>query len=327
MKAILVKEPGDADQLTLGTYPIPEPADNELFVKVKATALNRADVLQRKGFYPPPKGASPILGLEMAGVVERIGSKCSGWKAGDRVFGLLPGGGYAEYVSLPGAMAMPIPDNLSFEEAAAIAEVFLTAYQTLFWIGKIQADDIVLIHAGASGVGTAAIQLVKEAGATCIITAGSEQKLRTCLELGATEAINYKEGPFARKVLQVTNNRGVDVILDFVGASYWEQNLSVLATDGRWVLIAVLGGTKVEQLNLGALMKKRIQLTATTLRARSQEYKIQLTQDFAEFSLPRFSDGRLKPVIDRVFPWEHVVEAHRYMEANKNIGKIILNGM
>jgi putative PIG3 family NAD(P)H quinone oxidoreductase len=263
----------------------------------------------------------------MAGVIEGVGSKCSGWKAGDRVFGLLPGGGYAEYASLPGAMAMPIPDNFSFEDAAAIAEVFLTAYQTLFWIGRIQADDIVLIHAGASGVGTAAIQLVKETGATCITTAGSEQKLRTCLELGAAEAINYKEGPFAQKVLESTNNQGVDIILDFVGASYWEQNLSVLAIDGRWVLIAVLGGTKVEQLNLGALMKKRIQLTATTLRARSQEYKIQLTQDFAAFSLPRFSDGRLKPVIDRVFPWEQVAEAHRYMEANKNIGKIILNGM
>jgi tumor protein p53-inducible protein 3 len=185
MKAILVKEPGDADQLMLGTYQMPEPSDDELFVKVKATALNRADILQRRGFYPPPKGASPILGLEMAGIVEWVGPKCSDWKPGDRVFGLLPGGGYAEYAVIPEAMAMPIPENFSFEEAAAIPEVFLTAYQTLFWLGNLQEKETVLIHAGASGVGTAAIQLARGKGATVIITAGSEQKLAACLELVA----------------------------------------------------------------------------------------------------------------------------------------------
>ena len=228
----------------------------------------------------------------------------------------------------PGAMAMPIPGNLSFEEAAAIAEVFLTAYQALFWIGKIQSGDTILIHAGASGVGTAAIQLVKEAGGRSIITAGSEKKLAFCQELGANVALNYKEGEFAPKVLEASNQMGVDIVLDFVGGPrtgsrilrYWRQ-MRV------GVLIALLGGAKVEQVNLGILLKKRIQLSATTLRARSQDYKVCLTRDFSEFALERFADGRLKPIVDRVFPWEEVAEAHRYMEANKNIGKIVLNGM
>jgi len=324
MKVILVKEPGDAGQLVLGTYPMPEPSNDELLVKVKATALNRADIMQRQGRYPPPKGASPLLGLEMAGVVEWVAPKCSDWRPGDRVFGLLPGGGYAEYALIPEAMAMPIPENFSFEEAAAIPEVFLTAYQTLFWLGNFQKKEVVLIHAGASGVGTAAIQLAGEKGATVIITAGSERKLAACREIGAKMAINYKEGPFAPKVLEATENRGVNLILDFIGAAYWEQNLSVLATDGRLVLIAMLGGAIVERLDLRILLKKRIQITATTLRARSQDYKIRLVRDLSEFALPRFKDGRLKPAIDRIFPWEEVVQAHRYMEENKNIGKIVL---
>lgn len=319
-----MKAPGDAGQLELGTFPKPEPAGNEILVKVKATALNRADILQRQGKYPPPKGASPLLGLEMAGIVEEVGAQCAQWKPGDRVFGLLPGGGYAEYVTMPEAMALPIPENFGFAEAAAIPEVFLTAYQTLFWIGRLQQGETVLIHAGASGVGTAAIQLARETGATILATAGAERKLEVCRNLGAYEAINYKEGPFAPKVLEATSNRGVDLILDFVGASYWEQNMSVLATDGRLVLIAVLGGAKVERVNLGLLLGKRIQLTATTLRTRSLDYKIRLTQEFADFALPRFLDGCLKPVIDRIFSWEQVSEAHQYMEANKNIGKLVL---
>lgn len=327
MKAILVKEYGGIEQLTLGSFPMPEAGDDELLVKVKATALNRADTLQRQGLYPPPKGASPILGLEMAGVVEQVGRNCAGWKVGDRVFGLLPGGGYAEYVSIPGDMAMPIPENLSFEEAAAIAEVFLTAYQTLFWLGRCQKGDEVLIHAGASGVGTAAIQLVKEAGGRSIVTAGSEEKLTFCRELGASLALNYREGEFAAKVLEASGQRGVDIVLDFVGASYWNQNLAALATDGRWILIGLLGGARVEQVDLGALLKKRIQLSATTLRTRSLEYKTRLTREFGDFALARFADGRLKPIVDSVFSWEDVAEAHRYIEANKNIGKIILNGM
>lgn len=324
MKAIVLNQPGGAEQLELGAFPKPEITNNEVLIKVKATALNRADIMQRQGNYPPPKGASPILGLEMAGVVEEIGAHCSTYKPGDRVCALLPGGGYAEYAAVPEAMILPIPENLNFQQAAAIPEVFLTAYQCLFWIGQLKSNETVLIHAGASGVGTAAIQLAREIGAHIIVTAGSERKLAVCRDLGAEAAINYKDGPFASNVLDATENRGVDLILDFVGASYWQQNLSALALDSRMVLIALLGGARVEQVNLGVLLRKRIQLTATTLRTRSLDYKIRLTREFADFALPRFADGRLKPVIDRIFPWECVVEAHQYMEANQNIGKIVL---
>lgn len=324
MKAILVRKPGGADQLVLGEYPTPEPGDGELLVRVRATALNRADILQRRGLYPPPPGASPILGLEMAGVVERVGPRCQGWQPGDRVFALLPGGGYAEYVTVPADMAMPIPGNLGFEEAAAIPEAFLTAYQTLFWIGRLQAGERVLIHAGASGVGTAAIQLARDAEAEVLVTAGSEAKLAACRSLGASHAFNYKTGPFAPRVLEATGGRGVDVLLDFVGAPYWEQNLECLATDGRLVLIATMGGGIIDRFDLRRLMAKRVQVTGTTLRSRSPEYKARLTQEFAAHALPRFADGRLRPVIDRVFPWERVAEAHRYMEENRNIGKIVL---
>jgi NADPH:quinone reductase-like Zn-dependent oxidoreductase len=223
MKAILVKEPGDVDQLYIGEFPKPEPREGELLVKVKATALNRADLLQRRGKYPPPPGASTVIGLEMSGVVEDVGPRSSGWRPGDRVFGLLPGGGYAEYAVIHERMAVLIPENLSFEEAAAIPEVFLTAFQTLFWLGKLMEGERVLIHAGASGVGTAAIQLVREAGATSIVTASSKQKLEACRRLGAEIIINYKEGPFAPKILDTTEGRGVDLILDFVGAPYWRN--------------------------------------------------------------------------------------------------------
>ncbi len=325
MNAIIIKQPGGADQLEIGTFPTPEPVENELLVKVKATALNRADIMQRQGHYPPPEGASPILGLEMAGVVEAAGAACSRYTVGDRVCALLPGGGYAEYAVVPEALALPIPENLDYEQAAAIPEVFLTAYQCLLLIGRLQAGETVLIHAGASGVGTAAIQLAREAGARVFVTAGSERKLAVCRELGAEVAINYTHGSFAPAVLDATGKRGVNLVLDFVGASYWEQNISALALDGRMVLIALLGGATVAQVNLGALLGKRIQLTATTLRSRSVEYKIQLTRDFAGFALPRFADGRVKPVIDRVFPWEQASEAHQYMEANRNIGKIVLS--
>jgi putative PIG3 family NAD(P)H quinone oxidoreductase len=327
MKAILVKEPGDADRLVIGEAPTPKPADDELLVKVKAAALNRADILQRQGRYPPPPGASPILGLDMAGVVEQAGPKCVRWRQGDRVFSLLSGGGYAEYVTVSGEMAMPVPESLSFEEASSIPETFLTAYQALFWLGGLQAKEWALVHAGASGVGTAAIQLAREVGAGVIATAGSDQKLAACLRLGSAVAINYKEGPFAPKVLAATEDRGVNLILDFVGAPYWEQNLSSLALGGRLVLLATMGGSEVGHLNISALMRKWVQIIGTTLRPRSQDYKISLTRDFGRFALPRFADGRLKPVVDRIFPWEKAAEAHRYMEENKNIGKIVLNGM
>jgi tumor protein p53-inducible protein 3 len=329
MRAVVVREPGGIEQLALAEWPAPQPAPGELLVKVKAAGVNRADVLQRQGRYPPPPGASPLLGLEVAGVVEDVGAAPgrNGASVGDRVFGLLSGGGYAEYAVLPAAMAIPIPENLSFEEAATIPEAFLTAYQCLFWLGGLQAGRQVLIHAGASGVGTAAIQLVREAGARSIVTAGSEGKLEACRALGAGLAINYKTGPFAPQVLAATGDQGVNLVLDFVGAPYWEQNLECLAPDGRLILIGTLGGTRVPDLDLRVLMRKRLQVTGTTLRGRGLDYKVRLTRDFASFALPRFADGRLRTVIDRVFPWVRVAEAHRYMEENRNIGKIVLNGM
>lgn len=324
MKAVMIHQPGGIEQLYLGDTPTPEPQADELLVKVHATALNRADIAQRQGFYPPPPGASEIMGLEMAGVVEEVGSQCSGWKKGDRVCGLLPGGGYAEYAVIPGEMALSIPDSMTLEEAAAIPEVFLTAYQTLFWLGQLTKGQTVLIHAGASGVGTAAIQLAREAQARVMTTAGSEEKLQACRSLGAEVAIHYKEGPFEPKVLEATSQKGVDVILDFVGAPYWVQNLNCLNVDGRLVLISTMGGSKVEQFNLRAFMMKRVHVMGTTLRARSKDYKIALTQAFATEAYAKFSDGRLKPVVDKVFPWEKVAEAHQYMEENRNIGKIVL---
>ncbi len=328
MKAVVVEKPGSVNQLKIKEYPVPVCADHELLVRVKATSVNRADLLQREGKYPPPLGASSIMGLDMAGIVEKVGKGCTGqWKPGDRVFGLLSGGGYGEYVTIPEKMAIPIPDNLSYEEAAAIPEVFLTAYQTLFWIGKVERGETVLIHAGASGVGTAAIQLVQTIGATSIVTVGSAKKQRICLELGAKFAFNYHEGPFLPQVKNATNGQGVHLVLDFIGAPYFEQNIDVLQVDGRLVLISVLGGNVCKQVALSKILNKRLTVVGTTLRSRTNEYKIRLSKEFFSFALPLFQEGKLRPVIDRVFPITDVRAAHQYMEENKNIGKIILRSV
>lgn len=322
MKAVLVEE--NTHRLYIGESDEPIMGDDELLVSVQATALNRADLLQKRGLYPPPKDASDIMGLEMAGVVEKAGKNTTGFKPGDRVCALLPGGGYAERVTIPADMAIRIPDHFSFAQAAAIPEVFLTAYLNLFWLGGLRKDHTVLIHAGASGVGTAAIQLVREAGGTSIVTAGSEEKRRTCLDLGASLAIDYKEGPFKPKVKEATDGQGVNIILDFIGASYWEQNLSCLAIDGRLIIIGTMGGSKVPEFNLGQLLSRRLQVIGTALRSRSVKDKIALTKEFVEFAMPRLADGRLKPIIDSVWDLEQVQEAHTHMENNKNIGKIVI---
>lgn len=295
-----------------------------LIVQVKATALNRADLMQKRGLYPPPKGASPILGLEMAGEVVQVGGSVKDWKPGDRVFALLPGGGYAEKVSIPAGMAMPIPDGWSYEQAAAVPEVFLTAYLNLFMLGGLREGSTVLIHAGASGVGSAAIQLVREAAAVSIVTAGSPEKLEACLRLGAHKAINYKEGPFVPQVKEATGGLGVDLILDLIGASYFEQNLDCLAVNGRLVLIGLMGGSHIQNLDLNRLLMRRIQLIGSTLRSRPVTEKIELTRQFNEFASRRFAEGRMQPVIDSVWELEQVNEAHERMERNENIGKIVL---
>ncbi|WP_266204055.1 NAD(P)H-quinone oxidoreductase [Pontibacter kalidii] len=323
MKAILVKQPGGPEQLILGEYEQPLPSPTELLVKVHATALNRADTLQRQGKYPPPKGASPILGLEIAGEVVEAGINCTKYKKGDKVFGLLPGGGYAEYAVIDEAMAMPVPENLSMGEAAAIPEVFLTAWQALAWLAKLQAGERALIHAGASGVGTAAIQLARALKAEVLVTA-SAQKVQACLDLGAHKAINYKEVPFEDEVLAHTNSEGVDVIVDFIAGPYFNQNLDCLRLDGRLVILASLGGGKVGEVDLRKILSKRLQVIGSTLRSRSKDYQIKLTEDMSRFALPLFKAGKLKPVVDSVYDWEDVAEAHRYMEQNRNIGKIVL---
>lgn len=324
MKAVVLSQFGGPEMMSIGDVPEPVLHPGELRVAVKASALNRADLLQRRGLYPPPKGASEILGLEMAGEVVEVGEGVEGWQPGDRVCALLPGGGYAEQAVIPAGMAIRLPDNLSFEQGAAIPEVFLTAYMNLFWLGGFQAGKNVLIHAGASGVGTAAIQIVREAGGTAFVTAGSMDKLNRCTELGATAGWNYKEGPFAPWIKEQTSGAGVNVILDFIGAPYFEQNLASLAMDGRLVIIGTMGGAEVEKVNLGYLLARRLQVIGTALRSRSPEDKERLTQEFTDFALPRFKAGKMHPVVDSVFDWKEVGKAHTYMESNANIGKIIL---
>jgi tumor protein p53-inducible protein 3 len=320
MKAILFDQPGGADVLQYADAPDLQPASGELLVRVRATAANRADLLQRRGAYPPPEGASPILGLELAGeVVAGAGD----WRPGDRVMAVVTGGGYAELAAVPAGMAMPIPDRFSFEEAAAIPEAFLTAFLNLFTLGHLEPGESVLIHAGASGVGTAAIQLARAAGARVFTTAGSDEKLARCRALGAEVMINYKHESFRERVAEATGGRGVDVALDFVGAPYWDDNLAALALGGRLALIGFLGGSR-GQLDLGPILHRRLTVAGTTLRRTPLPQKIALTEAFAAFALPRFESGELQPVIDSVYPLAQAAEAHRAMEANSNIGKIVL---
>lgn len=323
MKAIVVEEPGGVDKLNFDEFKTPVPKEDEILVKVKATALNRADILQRKGKYPPPEGASPLLGLEIAGTVSAVGKNVTKWKAGDKVFGLIPGGGYAEYAVIHEDMAIAIPGNLSFEESAAIPEVFLTAFQAVVWYGKLKKKETILIHAGASGVGTAAIQLAKQFDAEIIVTA-SKGKHDACLKLGADKAIDYKSAPFEAEVMNFTQKQGVDVIIDFVAGPYFNQNINCLKPDGRMVLLATLGGGEVEKFDLRKILRKRLSITGSTLRARSRDYQIKLTDEFAHFALDRFKEGKLKSVIDKVYNWKDVKEAHQFMEDNKNIGKLVL---
>jgi len=323
MRAVVVNEPGDPEQMDIQEVPTPAPQAEEVLVKVHATALNRADTFQRRGHYPPPDGASDILGLEMAGTVVETGSGVIDWHEDDRVFALLDGGGYAEYTVVHKDRLMAVPPGLSMKEAAAIPEVFLTAYQALHWLGRMQADHNVLIHAGASGVGTAAIQLARQAGAHPFVTA-SAPKHDVCRDLGAEATIDYQSEDFAERVDAITDGGGVHLILDFIGAPYFHKNVDALATDGRIIQLATLGGSTVEQVSLRALMAKRAQLLATTLRSRSDDYKVRLTQEFAADVLPHFIDGDLRPIIDSVYDWTDVVGAHRRMENNENAGKIVL---
>ncbi|XP_044022685.1 quinone oxidoreductase PIG3 isoform X1 [Siniperca chuatsi] len=328
MRAVCVDVPGGPENLLLRTVPRPQPKDGEVLIKVHATALNRADLLQRRGLYPPPPGGSDIIGLEVAGTVDTLGSGVKrGWKPDDRVMALLCGGGYAEYVAVPEELLMPVPPNLTLGQAAAIPETWLTAFQLLVFIAQVKEGEVVLAHAGASGVGTAAVQLVRLFGAVPIVTAGSPEKLKMTENLGAAAGFNYKEESFAQGVHDFTGGKGANVILDCIGGCNWEQNVNSLATDGRWVLYGTMGGRAVEGDLLGKLLSKRGHLLSSLLRSRSLQYKADLVKAFSRRVLPYFSDqpASLRPVIDSTFNLEDIADAHRHMEANKNMGKIIIN--
>lgn len=323
MKAIAVREAEEAPLLVWEEVADVIHGPDEVFVDVRAAAVNRADLMQARGKYPPPPGASEILGLEMAGVIRAVGANVAGWQAGDRVCALLPGGGYAEQVAVPAGMLLRLHDHWTFTQGAAVPEVWYTAYINLFQEGRLQAGEIALIHAGASGVGTAAIQLVVDAGATAFATAGSDEKIERCRALGAALAVNYKTHDFLVEIMAATNDRGVDVILDPVGGSYLGRNIAALRRFGRLVIIATLGGPKGE-LHIGQVLGKRLHIVGSTLRSRSVAEKIAITRAFETTVWPKLADGTLQPVIDTVFPINESQAAHEYLAENRNVGKVIL---
>ena len=324
MKAIIRTGDGGPEVLQLAETPSPTPTATQLLVDVHATALNRADMIQRRGGYPPPPGESEILGLEIAGTVSAIGDAVeSGISKGDRVFGLVGGGGYAEQAIIDYRMAMPIPDGWSFEEAAAVPEVFFTANENIFTLGKLSAGETILIHAGGSGVGSAGIQISRHAGATVFVTAGTSEKIDKCKALGAVEGINYKTTDFVNEIQRLTDGQGVDVVLDFIGAPYFDRNLSILKTKGRLLQVGLIGGSATE-INLGTVMRNRLQIIGSVMRPQSIDEKIAITQRFVERWLPELKQNVLQPIIDTVFPLAQAQQAHEYMEANRNFGKIIL---
>ena len=324
MRAAVITRPGGPDVLQILDIQDPVPQPDEALVQVHATSLNRADLSQRQGRYPAPSGIlQDVPGLDMAGEVLAIGERVNNVTPGDRVFGLLGGGGYAELVVTPASMLMHIPENLSFIEAASIPEVFFTAYDALFNQCNLKMGDAILIHAVGSGVGTAALQLAHLSGALTFGTAGTPGKLLQATSLGLDVGINHTEDDFLSVVLEHTGNLGVDVILDLVGAPYWERNLASMAVLGRMILIGSLGGTEVNS-SLRTLSEKRLRIYGTSLRSRPLDEKLALTKQINEHVLPFLYNGQLKPVIDCVFTLEEASAAHAYMEANQNFGKIVL---
>lgn len=321
MKSIVVHTIDGKPELNWEDVPDVVIRPNECLVNIKATAVNRADLSQARGNYPPPTGASEILGLEMAGEIVAIGADVSGWRIGDRVCALLPGGGYAEQVAVPDGMLLPMPDHWSFAQGAAVPEVWLTAFVNLFLEGKLKTGETALIHAGASGVGTAAIQLAKAAGATVYVTAGATHKLDRCRELGADLAINYKEQDFSAEILAMSD--GVDVILDPVGGGYLARNANVCRHFGRIINIGLLGGGQAE-INMAHVLRKRLTIIGSTLRTRPLAEKIAITAQFADRFWEQLLSGDLQIVIDSQFSITDARQAHDYVAQNHNIGKVIL---
>ncbi len=312
--------------LELGDAPSPALGPSDVRIRVRAAGVNRADLMQRRGLYPPPPGASPILGLECAGEIAELGSALhaqSAWKRGDRVMALLAGGGYAEEVAVDVGSLLPIPSRFSDEQAAGIPEVFLTVFLTVFQLGGLASGGTLLVHGGGSGIGTAAIQLARCAGARAIVTAGSAEKCRRCLDLGAERAVDYRSGDFVAACRELTEGAGVDVVLDSIGAAYLERNLEALAVGGRLVVIGLMGGARAE-LPLGALLARRLQVIGSTLRARPAVEKAALVAAFRARFGAALERGELAPVIDRVLPLAQAAEAHRVLQRSEHFGKVVL---
>lgn len=323
MTAIEIATPGAPDVLRPVRLPLPAPGPGEVLIAVRAAGVNRPDVIQRKGAYPPPPGASPLPGLEVAGEIAALGAGVSAWSVGDAVCALLAGGGYAEYAAAPAAQCLAVPDGLSMVEAASLPETFFTVWSNLFDRAHLQAGETVLVHGGTSGIGIAAIQMATAFGATVLATAGTAEKCAACVRLGATRAINYREQDFVEVVRAATGGRGADVILDMVGGEYVARNIKAAAPDGRIVQIAFLGGSKVT-LDLMALMRNRITLTGSTLRPREIAFKAAIARNLREKVWPLIAAGRIRPVIDSVFPLADAARAHERMESSAHIGKIVL---
>lgn len=323
MRAIVFDRPGDANVLRLGEVERPALGEQDLRIRVRATAVNRADILQRRGLYPPPPGASPILGLECAGEVIEVGPAVRGWTAGERAMALLAGGGYAEEAVVAAGSAMKVPAALSDEEAGGLPEVFLTAFLNIFLLPQPPPGANVLVHGGGSGVGTAAITLCKLAGMKVIVTAGSAQKCERARRHGADVAINYRDGDFADAVRGATDGKGVDVVLDCVGAAYLESNLKSLATGGALVIIGVMRGTRAE-IDLASLLARRLRVFGSTLRSRPAEDKSRIVRGFLDRFGADLDAGRIRPVVDRVMPLSDAAEAHRVVESSAHFGKVVL---
>lgn len=323
MIAIEIAGAGGPEVLTPAERPIPEPDAGEVLIRVAAAGVNRPDVMQRRGVYPPPPGASDIPGLEVAGTIEHVGAGVSEWRGGDNVCALVTGGGYAEYCVAPAPQCLPVPDGLDVVAAAAIPETFFTVWTNVFERGALRAGESALFHGGSSGIGTTAIQLASARGARVFATAGTDVKCRACERLGAERAINYQTEDFVEAIKALTDGRGTDLILDIVGGVYLDRNLRALALDGRLVQIGVLGGSEAS-LDLRRVLGRRLTITGSTLRPRTVEEKGAIADALLREVWPLLASGRVKPIVYRTFPFTQAAEAHRLMESSEHIGKIVL---
>ncbi|MFK0152372.1 NAD(P)H-quinone oxidoreductase [Streptomyces sp. NPDC090499] len=323
MYAITIPEPGGPEALVWNEVPDPVPGEGEALVEVVASAVNRADIMQRQGYYDPPPGASPYPGLECSGRIVALGPGVSGWSVGDEVCALLAGGGYAQKVAVPAGQLMPVPEGLDLKQAAALPEVACTVWSNVFMIAHLRPGETLLVHGGSSGIGTMAIQLGKAVGAKVAVTAGTKEKLDFCAELGADILVNYREQDFVAEVKQATDGAGADVILDNMGAKYLDRNVQALAVNGRLAIIGMQGGVKGE-LNIGALLGKRAAISATSLRARPLAEKAAIAAAVREHVWPLIAQGHVRPVVDRELPMAEAAQAHRVVEASEHIGKVVL---